>query len=162
MIGSRRGRRGSHVQVATPRTTGSPPRRTTAPQPKLRNTPGATIARDNADEDRDRKVEALASVSPWRVSEGGLEPKPRENDATVATERPRGPRDPVLTTNLGVARHRVRDGRIPADSAGTPPELRSGRQVDRPTFNGTIIETGTDSYRLASTRARAEESAKAS
>ncbi|MFD6133729.1 hypothetical protein ACFWC2_31250, partial [Streptomyces diastaticus] len=34
--------------------------------------------------------------------------------------------------------------------------------VDRLTFNGTIIETGTDSYRLASTRARAEESAKAS
>jgi hypothetical protein len=33
--------------------------------------------------------------------------------------------------------------------------------VDRLTFNGTIIETGTDSYRLASTRARAEETAKA-
>ncbi len=31
--------------------------------------------------------------------------------------------------------------------------------VDRLTFNGTIIETGTDSYRLASTRARAEASA---
>jgi DNA replication protein DnaC len=31
--------------------------------------------------------------------------------------------------------------------------------VDRLTFNGTIIETGTDSYRLASTRARAEEPA---
>ena len=28
--------------------------------------------------------------------------------------------------------------------------------VDRLTFNGTIIETGTASYRLASTRARAE------
>ncbi|WP_302185620.1 ATP-binding protein [Streptomyces buecherae] len=34
--------------------------------------------------------------------------------------------------------------------------------VDRLTFNGTIIETGTDSYHLASTRARVEESAKAS
>lgn len=33
--------------------------------------------------------------------------------------------------------------------------------VDRLTFNGTIIETGTDSYRLASTRARAEEPAQA-
>ena len=33
--------------------------------------------------------------------------------------------------------------------------------VDRLTFNGTIIETGTGSYRLASTRARAEEPAKA-
>lgn len=33
--------------------------------------------------------------------------------------------------------------------------------VDRLTFNGTIIETGTDSYRLASTRARAEEPAEA-
>lgn len=32
---------------------------------------------------------------------------------------------------------------------------------DRLTFNGTIIETGTDSYRLASTRARAEGPAKA-
>jgi DNA replication protein DnaC len=31
--------------------------------------------------------------------------------------------------------------------------------VDRLTFNGTIIETGTDSYRLASTRARAEQQA---
>jgi DNA replication protein DnaC len=28
--------------------------------------------------------------------------------------------------------------------------------VDRLTFGGTIIETGTDSYRLAKTRARAE------
>jgi hypothetical protein len=33
--------------------------------------------------------------------------------------------------------------------------------VDRLTFNGTIIETGTNSYRLATTRARAEEPAKA-
>ncbi|WP_069817090.1 relaxase domain-containing protein [Streptomyces sp. TP-A0874] len=33
--------------------------------------------------------------------------------------------------------------------------------VDRLTFNGTVIETGTDSYRLASIRARAEEPAKA-
>lgn len=33
--------------------------------------------------------------------------------------------------------------------------------VDRLTFNGTIIETGSDSYRLASTRARAEEPSKA-
>lgn len=33
--------------------------------------------------------------------------------------------------------------------------------VDRLTFNGTIIETGTDSYRRASTRARAEEPAQA-
>jgi hypothetical protein len=32
--------------------------------------------------------------------------------------------------------------------------------VDRLTFNGTIIETGTDSYRLAGTRARAEEPTK--
>ncbi|WP_329215555.1 hypothetical protein OG257_00615 [Streptomyces sp. NBC_00683] len=32
--------------------------------------------------------------------------------------------------------------------------------VDRLTFNGTIIETGTDSCRLASTRARAEVPAK--
>ncbi|MEU9791112.1 hypothetical protein AB0E27_10815 [Streptomyces sparsogenes] len=31
--------------------------------------------------------------------------------------------------------------------------------VDRLTFNGTITETGTDSYRLASTWARAEEPA---
>ncbi|MGY3684985.1 hypothetical protein ACVWXU_008608 [Streptomyces sp. TE33382] len=31
--------------------------------------------------------------------------------------------------------------------------------VDRLTFNGTIIETGTDSYRLATTRARAEQPA---
>jgi hypothetical protein len=29
--------------------------------------------------------------------------------------------------------------------------------VDRPTFGGNIIETGTDSYRLAQTRARAEQ-----
>jgi hypothetical protein len=29
--------------------------------------------------------------------------------------------------------------------------------VDRLTFNGTIIEAGTDSYRLATTRARAEQ-----
>lgn len=33
--------------------------------------------------------------------------------------------------------------------------------VDRLTFNGTIIETGTDSHRLASTRARAEQAAAA-
>ncbi|MFF7987771.1 IS21-like element helper ATPase IstB [Streptomyces sp. NPDC007901] len=33
--------------------------------------------------------------------------------------------------------------------------------VDRLTFNGSIIETGTDSYRLAATRAKAETPAKA-
>lgn len=33
--------------------------------------------------------------------------------------------------------------------------------VDRLTFNGAIIETGTDSYRLATTRARTEQSTKA-
>ncbi|PNG89780.1 hypothetical protein SMF913_25245 [Streptomyces malaysiensis] len=33
--------------------------------------------------------------------------------------------------------------------------------VDRLTFNGTIIETGTDSYRLVSTRARTEQPAEA-
>ncbi|WP_211121400.1 hypothetical protein [Streptomyces yatensis] len=32
--------------------------------------------------------------------------------------------------------------------------------VDRLTFNGTTIETGTDSYRLAGTRSRAEGPAK--
>ncbi len=31
--------------------------------------------------------------------------------------------------------------------------------VDRLTFNGTIVETGTDSYRLAGTRARTEQPA---
>ncbi|GLW75472.1 hypothetical protein Kpho02_77690 [Kitasatospora phosalacinea] len=31
--------------------------------------------------------------------------------------------------------------------------------VDRPTSNGTIIKTGTDCYRLATTRARAEQTA---
>ncbi|MBB4899309.1 hypothetical protein [Streptomyces griseomycini] len=34
--------------------------------------------------------------------------------------------------------------------------------VDRPASNGTVVETGTDSHRLASTRARAEEPAKVS
>jgi DNA replication protein DnaC len=34
--------------------------------------------------------------------------------------------------------------------------------VDRLTFNGTVIETATDSHRLATTRARIEEPAKAS
>jgi DNA replication protein DnaC len=38
----------------------------------------------------------------------------------------------------------------------TDPRLCAAAIVDRLTFNGTIIETGTDSYRLASTRARAE------
>jgi len=33
--------------------------------------------------------------------------------------------------------------------------------VDRLTFGGNIIETGTDSYRLAATRARAEQQAAA-
>lgn len=42
----------------------------------------------------------------------------------------------------------------------TDPRLRAAI-VDHLTFNGTIIETGTDSYRLASTRARAEEPTKA-
>jgi hypothetical protein len=31
--------------------------------------------------------------------------------------------------------------------------------VDRLTYGGNIIETGTDSYRLAQTRARAEQAA---
>jgi hypothetical protein len=41
-------------------------------------------------------------------------------------------------------------------------ELECAAIIDRLTFNGTIIETGTDSFRLASTRARAEEPVKAS
>jgi DNA replication protein DnaC len=45
-------------------------------------------------------------------------------------------------------------------NAFTDPRLRAAI-VDRLTFNGTIIETGADSYRLASTRTRAEELAKA-
>lgn len=42
----------------------------------------------------------------------------------------------------------------------TGPRL-CGAIIDRLTFNGTIIEAGTDSYRLASTRARTEAPAKA-
>ncbi len=38
-----------------------------------------------------------------------------------------------------------------------PAEVQAA--AHRLTFNGTTIETGTDSYRLASTRARAEEPA---
>ncbi len=41
-----------------------------------------------------------------------------------------------------------------------PPALYAAI-VGRLTFNGTIIETGTDSYRLASTRARTGQPAKA-
>ncbi|WBO68905.1 IS21-like element helper ATPase IstB [Streptomyces camelliae] len=40
----------------------------------------------------------------------------------------------------------------------TDPRLCSAT-VDRLTFNGTIIETGTDSYRLAQSRAKAEQAA---
>lgn len=57
-----------------------------------------------------------------------------------------GPQEPLL-------------GPRPADRQATKtftdPRLCAA-VVDRLTFNGTIIETGTDSYRLAS-RARAEE-----
>lgn len=42
----------------------------------------------------------------------------------------------------------------------TDPRLRAAA-VDRLTFSGSIIETGTDSYRLAGARARAEQPAKA-
>lgn len=48
---------------------------------------------------------------------------------------------------------------------GTDPRpTRAGKQgtVDRLPFGGTTTETGTDSYRLATTHARAEEWAKAS
>ncbi len=38
------------------------------------------------------------------------------------------------------------------------PRLRTAI-VNRLTYNGAIIETGTDSYRLATTRARAEQQA---
>jgi len=37
--------------------------------------------------------------------------------------------------------------------------VRCAAIVDRLTFGGNIIETGTDSYRLAITRARAEAAA---
>ncbi|AOP47822.1 hypothetical protein SL103_17610 [Streptomyces lydicus] len=40
-----------------------------------------------------------------------------------------------------------------------PLPLRHRTIVDRLTFGGNIIETGTDSYRLATTRARAEQQA---
>lgn len=42
----------------------------------------------------------------------------------------------------------------------TDPRLCAA-MVDRLTFNGTIIDTGTDSYHLPSTRARTEEPTKA-
>lgn len=38
-----------------------------------------------------------------------------------------------------------------------PDPRRCAAIVDRLTFGGNIIETGTDSYRLATTRARAEQ-----
>ncbi|MET9920054.1 hypothetical protein ABZZ04_23610 [Streptomyces sp. NPDC006435] len=43
----------------------------------------------------------------------------------------------------------------------SPAPRLCGAIIDRLTFNGTIIEAGTDSYRLASTRARTEAPAKA-
>ncbi|GHK05624.1 hypothetical protein SY2F82_74210 [Streptomyces sp. Y2F8-2] len=53
-----------------------------------------------------------------------------------------------------------------ADSDGRPQPVWSRTQLaggrrHRLTFNGTIIETGIDSDRIAMTRARAEESSKA-
>ncbi|MFD4689007.1 hypothetical protein [Streptomyces sp. NPDC058463] len=62
-------------------------------------------------------------------------------------------RDPGMTT-------RDSERQRPSALRFTDPGLCSAI-VDRLTFNGTIIETGTASYRLASTRARAEEPAKA-
>lgn len=54
-------------------------------------------------------------------------------------------------------------GRQPARPAkARPATARSERSLsvrDRLTFNGAIIETGTDSYRLAGTRARVKEPA---
>ncbi|MBM7443238.1 hypothetical protein JOC24_006686 [Streptomyces sp. HB132] len=42
---------------------------------------------------------------------------------------------------------------------GPPGSRLCAAIVDRFTFGGNIIETGTDSYRLATTRARAEQQA---
>ncbi|WP_318836411.1 hypothetical protein [Actinomadura rudentiformis] len=50
--------------------------------------------------------------------------------------------------------------RLTSPPAREPPPLPveiTAAIVDRLTFNGTIIETGTDSYRLAQSRARAEQ-----
>lgn len=49
----------------------------------------------------------------------------------------------------------------PTTRRSCPPRCGRGRTWTRRASSGTIIETGTDSYRLASTRARAEEPAKA-
>jgi hypothetical protein len=53
----------------------------------------------------------------------------------------------------------IRPGRITQGQDGrlTAEVEISAAIVDRITFGGDIIETGTDSYRLAQTRARAEE-----
>lgn len=86
--------------------------------------------------------------------------------STLKTSMP--PREPTRTAGTGYGQVTgatlVRE-QVPAPDGWTKtftdPRLCAAI-VDRLTFNGTIIETGTDSYRLASTRARAEESAKAS
>lgn len=77
------------------------------------------------------------------------------------------PREPTRTAGTGygqVAAATLVREQVPAPDGWTKtftdPRLCAAI-VDRLTFNGTIIETGTDSYRLASTRARAEDPAKA-
>jgi hypothetical protein len=64
---------------------------------------------------------------------------------------------PDLHRARGTQGHRGRD-ELPVrwTKTFTDPRLCAAI-VDRLTFNGTIIETGTDSYRLATTRARQEQ-----
>ncbi|MDQ1022543.1 hypothetical protein QF035_000125 [Streptomyces umbrinus] len=59
----------------------------------------------------------------------------------------------VTSGDVGEGRH------AEVDSGGTAGDevVELGEIVDRLTFDAAIIETGADSYRLAQTRARAEQ-----
>jgi hypothetical protein len=105
---------------------------------------------------------------PWRSGRPDLQHAAWESqaecvEAFVASWRARG-FSPVMAENgIGLLERALTAEDVPAPDGWTKrftdPWLCAA-VVDRLTFNGTIIETGTDSYRLASTRARAEETAK--
>ena len=113
---------------------------------------------------------AAPDISPFMPTPGGViqlqVPGRRVRRCSFATNSLGSPTEecsvrapPPLPPSPRTQRSRATGWSCPC--ATSWPLSRSRTRVDRLTFNGTIVETGTDDYRLASTRARAETPAKA-
>ncbi|GGQ28005.1 hypothetical protein GCM10010266_59130 [Streptomyces griseomycini] len=109
-----------------------------------------------------------AAATTWSLASATGTPSSHLNGQGSTWRARVPPREPTRTAGPGygqVAPATLVREQVPAPDGWTgtftDPRLCAA-VVDRPASNGTVVETGTDSHRLASTRARAEEPAKVS